>query len=585
MLTSRYRAEGHTCLPLADLAGKEMDSPVCRIGRLPSVAAWTKQLRASEVVGAPGEFKPLILDAEGRLYLRRYWEYEQQLVQAIAARTATAPPDCDQELLARGLQSHLPGTSLGAEPDWQQIAAFAAVTHNFCVITGGPGTGKTQTVVRILALLLAQARGAKLRIALAAPTGKAAARLTDSLRSSVTLPEFKSIAESLPNEATTIHRLLGTRPDSPHFWHNASRPLVADVVVVDEASMVDLALMAKLFAAVPLAARLILLGDENQLASVEAGNVLADICGSGASGQFSKEFVERYAEITGERIPGGMAKASPLQDCIVELQRNYRFAEAGGIYQLSRAVNAGDAGVALSALKNGALSDVHWRKLPAATALEGQLREQIISGFRSFLEAPDPASALARLQQFRILCAVRHGPFGVENLNVIAEQTLADAGLLQPNAHWYAGRPVMITRNDYNLALFNGDTGIILRDPAAKNELRAFFLSAEGKLRVLLPSRLPLHETAFAATVHKSQGSEVDELILILPAKDSPLLTRELIYTGITRARSKVTLFADEAVFRAAVARQILRASGLRGALWPAGCSLDYPNDKPPVRS
>lgn len=508
MCASRARAQGHVCITLSEIAATD-DAP--------SAATLRKKLRASSVVGTPGDFTPLILDSQDRLYLRRYWEYEQQLAAGILDRTTPQVPD-----------------SLGTQDDLQQVAAVRAATHNFTVITGGPGTGKTRTVMNILTLLLDQAGGDTLRIALAAPTGKAAARLTESVR---------HVRQNL--EATTIHRLLGYLPDSPYFRHNAEHPLSADVVIVDEASMVDLALMAKLVAAVRPEARLILLGDRDQLASVEAGSVLADICAA--------------AEEAG---PG-----DPLQGAVVALRRNYRFAESGGIFRASSAVNAGDADAAMDALQENADAEVQWQPLPIATKLVGALREHLIASFRPYLETEDPLEALRRLQQFRILCAVRHGPFGVENLNRIAEEVLAGAGLLAPQSTWYRGQPVTVTRNDYNLGLFNGDSGIILPDPEGDSELRAFFVSADGKLRRFLPSRLPQHETAFALTVHKSQGSEFNKILILLPDTDTPLLTRELLYTALTRARDRVEVWATEEVLRATIGREVSRASGLRNAL------------------
>lgn len=504
---SRARAEGNICISLGDLAGKD---------GAPSLTNLRKKLRASGVVGAPGAFTPLILDEKDRLYLRRYWEYEQELVQAIASRTAVFTPQTK------------------AVADLQEVAARKAATSGFTVITGGPGTGKTWTVIRILKLLLEQPNGDKWRIALAAPTGKAAARLTESAR---------AVQDKFA--ATTIHRLLGYLPGSPYFRHNAKHPLMADVVIVDEASMVDLALMAKLVAAVPPEARLILLGDRDQLASVEAGNVLADICAAAENA----------------------APNEPLRDSVVALLRNYRFAETGGIYRVATAINSGDADRAITVLQARDDNEVNWQPLPNEVRLASALREPVINGFRHYLEATDPRQALTALQRFRILCAVRHGPFGVENLNAVAEEILVEAGLLMPRGGGcYSGQPIMVTQNDYNLALFNGDTGIVLPD-AADGELRAFFISAEGKLRRFLPSRLPIHETAFAITVHKSQGSEFAEVLLLLPEKDAPLMTRELLYTGLTRARQAVALWAPEAVLRAAIARRVKRTSGLRDAL------------------
>jgi exodeoxyribonuclease V alpha subunit len=512
MCTSRARAEGHICVPVAEIAALE---------GAPSAATLRKKLRASKVVGVPGDFTPLVLDKNDRLYLRRYWEYEQQLAQAILRRAGTSSSARDNN-----------------ETDLQKVAAVRAVTTHFTVITGGPGTGKTRTVIDILALLHKQPGGKGLRIALAAPTGKAAARLTESVR-----------AANQTLEATTIHRLLGYLPNSPYFWHNAERPLSADVVIVDEASMIDLALMAKLIAAVRPEARLILLGDRDQLASVEAGSVLADICAAAESAKPNE----------------------PLHGAVVELRHNYRFAETGGIYRVSTAVNAGDADAAIAALGQDAESETVWQQLPAAPKLPTALRERVVAAFRPCLETDDPLQAIAQLERFRILGVLRHGPFGVENLNAIAAEILADTGLIIPRHGCYRGQPLTITQNDYNLGLFNGDSGIILPDPESGDELRAFFVSAEGRLRRFLPTRLPQHETAFAMTVHKSQGSEFDRLLLILPEKDSPLLTRELLYTAITRARKHVEIWSSEPVLRAALSRPTSRISGLGEAL-RSGC-------------
>ena len=509
MCASRARAQGHICVSLGEIA---------TAGVAAGAATLRKNLRASKVVGAPGAFTPLVLDDHDRVYLRRYWEYEQQLAATILARA--------------GAQNTQPAPN--DKTNLQKVAAEKAVTNFFTVITGGPGTGKTRTVMQILQLLREEPGGEKLRVALAAPTGKAAARLTEAAR---------AVRENY--EATTIHRLLGYLPGSPYFRHNAKCPLNADLVIVDEASMVDLALRAKLGAAVPNDARLVLLGDRDQLASVEAGNVLADICAAAE------------AAAPGEQLHG----------TVVALRRNYRFAETGGIYRVSSAINSGDVEAALAALQEKAQSEIEWQPLPATSRLVPALRERIVAGFRGYLEAAEPREALLRLQQFRILGALRHGPFGVENLNAIAEEILADAGLLVARRGWYRGQPLMITQNDYNLSLFNGDSGIILPDPLSGGELRAFFLSGEGRVRRVLPSRLPAHETAFAITVHKSQGSEFARLLFILPEKDNPLLTRELLYTAITRAREAVTLWSNEAVLRAAISRRTLRHSGLRERL------------------
>lgn len=526
---SAWRGAGHTCVPLAELGG-------------PPIAT---KLRATAVVGEPGEFKPLILDAAGRVYLQRYWAYETELAASIRTRLVDA--EYDAALLAAGLKRLFPKAK---KSDLQRGAAEVAVRKQFAVITGGPGTGKTYTAAHVLALLAEQfsAWGKKPRIALAAPTGKAAARLQESIAKALAqMAETEPLRQAPPEEARTLHRLLGTIPDSPQFRHDRERPLAVDVVIVDEASMVDLALMARLFAAVPPGARVILLGDKDQLASVEAGNVLGDICG-GAHPE----------------------AAAPIAAHIMELKVAHRFGESSGIQMLSELVNTGDSDGVIGLLHEGKHADARAATTPQARVLEAALKPHVIEGCGGFLEHADPAEALARVNAFRILCAMRRGPFGVENLNALATRILADAGLITPDAVHYHGRPVLIGTNDYQLKLFNGDVGLILRDPEEGGELRAFFTDAAGTLRRVLPARLPAHETSYAMTVHKSQGSEFDRLLFVLPDRDTPVATRELLYTGITRARSHVELWADESMLRTTIARRTERSSGLREALW--GC-------------
>jgi exodeoxyribonuclease V alpha subunit len=342
------------------------------------------------------------------------------------------------------------------------------------------------------------------------------------------------------------------------------------VVVVDEASMVDLALLSKLIQALPSHARLILLGDKDQLASVEAGAVLGDICNTGNIHSYSRRFSMDLKKITGYEImtnPDG-DDVSGIQDCIVQLPKSYRFVRDSGIDAVSRAVNAGNEDLAVSLLRGGRSAGIDWKDLPKVKALAWDMRDKIMKGFGNYLNANEPRQIFHVFEQFRILCAVREGPYGVHAINFMVEQILKEEKVIEPEKRWYNGRPVLITTNDYNLRLFNGDMGIVLPDPEEDNDLRTFFSAADGTLRKFHPLRLPEHETVYAMTVHKSQGSEFDRVLLVLPDRESPVLTRELIYTGITRAKESVEVWGTEDVFRFAVSRSIERSSGLRDALW-----------------
>jgi len=576
-LVSRRRSGGHICLDIEGIAGSVFpEKPVDGLNsvEVPSLEDWIKELKTSPVVGSPGEFRPLVLDAGHRLYLHRYWEYEQILASEILKRMADKPEELDNGALKQGLQELFPTESSGAV-NWQCVAAFAATRGKFCVISGGPGTGKTHTLVLILALLLELERSRKLRIAVTAPTGKAAARIQESIRNvKEALTCSEEIKAKLPERATTIHRLLGYIPDSAYFRHNADNRLPYDVIAVDEASMVDLALMAKLFQAVSPSARLILLGDKDQLASVEAGAVLGDICSAVAVDAFSDLFRQDFEKLTGQRLPTETTpgNSSVLADSVVQLKKNYRFGTDSEIFRLSNAINEGrveeGSGIIRDCINNSK-SDLSCEALPHRADLKETLRERVLAGFSEYLKASDPIQALTALNRFRVLCALREGPFGVAGLNQLAAEILEEVGLIRTQSSWYARRPIMITRNDYNLKLFNGDIGVILHDRDS-GEPRAFFPGPENTVRKFLPIRLPEHETAYAMTVHKSQGSEFDDVLLVLPDKENPVLTRELIYTGLTRARKSVRLLSNGDVLRAAIQSRVQRISGLREALEPS---------------
>lgn len=580
-LVSRAAGDGHVCIDLTLLAGSEL--PRAREGRpaviCPPAAEWIRQLENSAAVGRPGDRRPLILDPSGRLYLYRYWAYEQDLAAAIRRRSGggALPAGRDPAALREAFDRLFPADGPDGDIDWQKIAALAVQLTGFCVITGGPGSGKTHTVAKILALLIEQIEGAPLDILLAAPTGKAAARLGESLRSARgSLACRPEVRERIPVEARTIHRMLQPVIGTPFFRYNAGNRLPADIVIVDEASMIDLALLSKLVAALDERTRLVLIGDKDQLASVEAGAVLGDICDRGRPHGFSPSFCRAAKQATGmalESGAGGQKEGGGLQDSIVNLVHSYRFGRKSGIGALSRAVNRGDAEGALQLLKDDQIRDIHWNPVASAREIHRRLPPTILEGYRDGLAAAEPGRALAHLSRFRVLCTVNKGFCGVAAINRLAEQVLRQARLITggntPAEPWYAGRPVLVTANDYRLGLFNGDIGLTVAvDDADRRRLAVCFADGGDDLRCLPVDRVQAVETVFAMTVHKSQGSEFDRVHLILPDTDGPVLTRELIYTAVTRARSSVTIWGQEKILAAAIARRIVRRSGLREALW-----------------
>jgi|TARA_Y100000031_G_scaffold126240_1_gene143182 exodeoxyribonuclease V alpha subunit len=567
----------NSCIDLADLCGRtELFGSADLV--MPPLEELLQKLRLADAVGQPGDAKPLILATE-RLYLSRYFTYET-VIAADLMRRAKATRDVPTDSLATVLQRYFP-TETG-HANRQRLAAAIAATRGLTVITGGPGTGKTTTVVRMLALLLEQAEQSQLAIKLAAPTGKAAMRLTQSIEEFLgnedALPCSDEIRSEIPTEVSTLHRLLGVRRHSHGFRHNRDNPLRVDVLVVDEVSMVDLSMMAKLLMALPDHTRLILIGDQHQLPSVEVGSILADLsaCGSEHGGQpgYSKAYGKLLKELCGFD-PGRSPSANAISDSCCELAHGYRFAKESGIARLAegiRRVEAADLQELLAEIAAGGTVDI--ALLPVDSTLSDAGMDAMITGYRPFLDCLDTDKAdtratLAAFDQFRVLSALREGEQGVIELNKRIESRLQLQESDDESAY-YPGRPILITRNDYNLQLFNGDTGVCLVDPG-DGRLKVCFLDSDGCIRDFLPTRLPPHETCFAMTVHKSQGSEYQKVALVLPeqtdAHSSDLLNRQLLYTGITRAREKVTLFANEATLVEMAARSSNRISGLRDKL------------------
>ncbi len=574
-LLCRFIEKGHVCLNLKLVANQPL-SILCEgnyAGKIicPDFSQWIKALHQSRVIGQPGDFKPLILDDQGRLYLFRYWEYEKILRENLLERKEIVYQDIDLKLLQNGLKRLFPDDRADEGPNWQKIAAIVALHKNLCLISGGPGTGKTTTVVKVIILLLEQAKGRKLSIALTAPTGKADMRLKESiLLLKKKLPYPAEIDPLIPEEVSTLHRLLGARRGSYEFHYNEKHPLPYDIVIVDEASMIDLPLMAKLFQATLPKTKLIFLGDRDQLASIDSGTVFGDICiGQGNHLSLKRSFHE-IEGIVQEEGGKGWNKKSELADCIVFLKKNYRFDSSSGIGLISQAINqgAGERAVELLKERSKKFQDIFWKSHVGSNALPRTLAPIVVREYGPFLKAETPEKAFQFFNQFRILCAVRRGPFGLEGMNELIQKILTKEGLIQSQGRWYHGQPIMITENDYQREFYNGDIGIIFSSSQSNGDLKAHFLTSQGALRRIAPSRLPRHETAFVMTIHKSQGSEFDKVLLLLPEKDKEILTKELLYTGITRAKKYVEIWGKEEIVLSTVSRSIVRQTGLREALW-----------------
>ena len=605
-LVAHMEGRGHACLLLDELLGDAdallgwpADAQTALHAALASLhtdaAAWTEALQASALVasGDAPSSAPLVLH-EGRVYLRRYWDYERRVATQVLARGATPLP-VDTTAVRRQLDLLFPAAADATSTlDWQKAACGLALRGRFSIITGGPGTGKTYTAARLLALLFAMdASPDRLRVMLAAPTGKAAARLKQSIDAALDALNAQ-VGDRLPLDelashiqpARTLHSLLGARPDTRRFRFDAAHPLEVDVLIVDEASMIHLEMMAALLEALPPMARVIFLGDKDQLASVEAGAVLGDLCRDAEAGRYRPETLAYLEAVTGRRLPDAFAgDGPPLAQQTVMLRESRRF--GGPIGQLALAVNAGDAATAVKLLHADRGSTLAWLDTPSpadvvALALRG--RPGASGGFGGYLKAlharPTPGDApahadwvlavLTAFERFRLLCAVRQGEWGAEGLNAAIERAMVAEGALVKRGAWYEGRPVMVTRNDPAVGVFNGDIGITLPPATSGAPLRAYFLDG-NTARSVGVSRLASVETAFAMTVHKSQGSEFDHTVLVLPRDAGRVLTRELVYTGITRARSAFTLVTPRApAFGEALAQRTRRASGLLGLLAPA---------------
>lgn len=622
---------------------------------------WVAVLQSSNLVGTTNDcVKPLMFDGQ-RVYLQRYWNYEVVLAETLnrlskpvefnseqkkaltetlnqlfarsyhflfnALAKAEANQQTSQVLRQQLVCDHLDIVNeqaldwgaidqaivqakqvtdldvldslvpLSACLNWQKVAAAVALSRRFAVISGGPGTGKTTTVTKLLSAMVEQSlsQGKTPTIKLVAPTGKAAARLTESIGKAIEqLPLAPEVKANIPTESSTLHRLLGAIPNRAEFRHNRRNPLHLDILVVDEASMVDLSMMYKLVDALPEHARLILLGDKDQLASVEAGAVLGDICSFNSAG-YSTAQGNLIAEMTGfdaiakpRQDKAGSVNPPAIADSLCMLQKSYRFDARSGIGQLAKAINNGSANQVDQVFAKG-FADIE--NHPLSSDSYNLMLRTLVNEYGAYLNRMNvpleeletqearAKSVLDLFSQCRLLCSIREGDFGVKGLNHRIERALAARRLVSPHNDelWYHGRPVMVTRNDHGLGLYNGDIGICMLEADSTTlesnsanstpRLKVYFELPDGSVKAVLPSRVPDHETAYAMTIHKSQGSEFDLTLMILPPDFSPILTRELIYTGITRAKKRLMMFSDTNVLKRGIKVKTERVSGLGSRL------------------
>ncbi|MGI1999350.1 exodeoxyribonuclease V subunit alpha [Shewanella frigidimarina] len=583
-----------------------------------------EQIVLFDAVGQPGDNKPMIFE-HGRLYLNKYHFFETQVA---AKLTQLANQQIEIDLansnLPQLIECLFTAEDSNSSPfNWQKIATATALAKALAVITGGPGTGKTTTVTKLLLLLLTQS---PLTIRLVAPTGKAAARLSESIKASkhrllqqltqVSDPALaKVLTDSLkqiPEDASTLHRLLGVIPNSYQFRHHQDNPLRLDLLVVDEASMVDLPMMYKLLSALPSHGRLILLGDQDQLASVEAGAVLADICvglkqanqqqASPWSMRYSAAQAKLIEQLTQQDVSQFIHQQPKIGDSLCMLMHSHRFKGDAGIGLLANAVNQSNVHAIRQVWQHGH-AELNWFEhqhnaqgdntgKQALLALSVNAYGEYLSlvqenqqriNQQAIIDQADRQDCAITLphseqtiidsfNQYRVLCAMRAGEFGVEGMNIAITDSLKHAKLINPQNEFYLGRPIIIQSNDYNLGLFNGDIGLILQDSTKPSRLMAHFVMADGSLLKVLPARLPSHDTCYAMTVHKSQGSEFDKVSFVLPHKPSSaqwqLLSKELLYTAITRAKNHFYCLGTSMIFEKASKQATSRASGLAWRLW-----------------
>ncbi len=568
-LTHRATMKGHVCLSLNSLETLDIEENNQSLQiEFPQLETWVSHLKDSDLVGTELDSMshPLILDGKNRLFLARYYDYQQRLVAEIKARKGLEVIDASWVKAQVALYFED-----STEVDEQKLAAINGLFHRVSLIAGGPGTGKTTTVAKVLALAYAWALAqgkAKPRFLLLAPTGKAASRLMDAIQEKLgelpLSPELQPLKEV---ETSTIHRALKFNPKEPtEFHHSKSNPLTADLVLVDEASMIDLPLLTKLIEAVPQDSKILLLGDPNQLASVEAGAVFGDLINQETPSGYSLEQSTKYQDFASLPEPKSGALVG-FNDQITTLTKSFRFAQGQDIAKLAGAIKSKNAKEALRII--AASEEIQLVTPTADYNLE--LMDQCQRGYEAFFKAKTPEEALAAQGNFTLLAAHRQGLYGANWANEALTQYFNLKNKIDANKNWYHLRPIMVTANNHDQELYNGDTGVIFRNTNLEHlTLEANFTGKAKSIKALNPALLPAHESTWAMTIHKSQGSEFNEVAILLPSRQSQALSNELIYTALTRAKKKVVIFSSTEVLTGAIEKSIVRDSGIGDALWGA---------------
>jgi exodeoxyribonuclease V alpha subunit len=567
-IVSSELGDGHVCINTDQLSAivEHWPSELAQaLQNILLVDSSSEPLVDGILIGDGSSITPLVKEAN-RLYLYRYWRYEEKVANALLKSKNEFNSGLDNAYLKAQLDKYF---TRSQTLDWQRIAAAITTKHSISIISGGPGTGKTTTVTKLLAIYIeGQLQlGRNPIIQLAAPTGKAAARLSESIAAAKkNLPLSSQIFELIPDQGKTLHRLLGARPASNKFIHHQDNPLLADLVIIDEASMIDLPMMASIVDALSDQTRLILIGDRDQLASVEAGSVLGDICASPQMGRYSKQQAEQLKQSCG--FSQAKAASLPFADQLAFLHKSYRFSENSGIGALAKACNLGNARQVEQILTTQYADIEHLSRI-LINQESLTILQSILEAYKDYIQAmtatKEPQELLKKFGQFQVLCALRIGNWGVEKINQLIEHHFELSQLKEVDNRWYAGRPIMITRNDNAMRLYNGDIGVTCLDTQTQ-QLKVWFEQA-GELRGILPSRLPQHETVFAMTVHKSQGSEFNHVMFIL-GQETKVVNRELVYTAITRAKQRFSYVGTIRSIKQAVLRSTQRASGLASKIW-----------------